>query len=80
MAFSDEKSGSVDEGKAADIVYFDSGKAFSTVSHNILTGRLKYRLGKWRVWGTVWTDRLKGLWSVAESPAGVKSPAEYPKG
>ena len=50
MAFCDEKSGSVDDGKAADIVYFDAGKAFSTVSHNILIDKLmKYGLGKWRV-------------------------------
>lgn len=36
MALCDEKSGSVDEGKAAAIVYFDTGKAFHTASHNIL--------------------------------------------
>lgn len=53
MAFCDEKSGLVDEGKAADTVYFDAGKAFSTVSLDILIDKLrKYRLGKWRV---LWT-------------------------
>lgn len=41
---------------------------------------MKYRLGKWRVWWTGWSCRFKGLWSLAESPAGDQSLSEYPQG
>jgi len=38
--FYSEKAGLVDEGRAVDIVYLDSSKAFVYVSHNILTDKL----------------------------------------
>jgi len=40
----------VDEGRAMDIVYLDFGKAFDTVSHNILIGKLrKDGIDEWAV-------------------------------
>ena len=50
MAFYNEMTGSVDVGRAVDIVYLDSKKAFNTVSHNIPSDKpIKYGLDKWRV-------------------------------
>jgi len=63
IAFYDEMTGLVDEGRAKNVVYLDFRKAFDTVPHNILTNKLtKYRLGKWTVrwtenWLNCWTQR-----------------------
>ncbi|CAM4403646.1 unnamed protein product [Lepidochelys olivacea] len=59
IAFCDEITGSVDEGKAVDVLFFDFSKAFDTVSHNILASRLKkYGLDEWTIrWIESWLDR-----------------------
>lgn len=43
IAFYNAVAGLGDVGKAADVVYFSFSKAFDSVSHNILTDKLKYR-------------------------------------
>uniref|UniRef100_A0A8C3IGC8 Reverse transcriptase domain-containing protein n=1 Tax=Chrysemys picta bellii TaxID=8478 RepID=A0A8C3IGC8_CHRPI len=57
IAFYDEITGSVDVGKAVDIL--DFSKAFDTVSHSILAAKLKkYGLDEWTVrWIESWLDR-----------------------
>ncbi|CAM5078732.1 unnamed protein product [Natator depressus] len=59
IAFYDEITGSVDEGKAVDVLFFDFSKAFDTVSHNILASKLKkYGLDEWTIrWIESWLDR-----------------------
>ena len=48
IAFYNEKTGSVGEGTAVDVVYLDFSKAFVMVSHRILIVKLvKYGLDKW---------------------------------
>jgi len=47
IAFYNDMTGWVDEGRAVDVVYLDFSKAFNTASHNILLGKLrKYGLDK----------------------------------
>ncbi|PKU38768.1 rna-directed dna polymerase from mobile element jockey- hypothetical protein [Limosa lapponica baueri] len=41
IAFYDIITGWLDEGRAADVTYLDSSKAFDTVSHNILIRKLR---------------------------------------
>lgn len=56
IAFFDEVTSLVDEGRAVDIVHLHFNKAYDSVSHDILIDKLmKYRLGKWTVrWTENW--------------------------
>ncbi|CAM5114978.1 unnamed protein product [Eretmochelys imbricata] len=58
IAFYDEITGSVDEGKAVDVLFLDFSKAFDTVSHSILVNKLKkYGLdGCTTRWVESWLD------------------------
>jgi len=58
IAFYDDMTGWVDEGRAVDVVYLDFSKAFDTVSHNILLGKLwKCGLEEWSVrWIENWLN------------------------
>ncbi|CAM5089649.1 unnamed protein product [Natator depressus] len=49
IAFYDEITGSVDMGKAVDMIYLDFSKAFDTISHSILASKLKYELDEWTI-------------------------------
>ncbi|CAM4681894.1 unnamed protein product [Lepidochelys kempii] len=57
IAFYDEITGSVDEGKAVDVLFLDFSKAFDMVSHSILASKLKYGLDEWTIgWIESWLD------------------------
>ncbi|CAM5106321.1 unnamed protein product, partial [Natator depressus] len=58
IAFYDEITGSVDEGKGEDVLFLDFSKAFDTVSHSILVSKLKkYGLDECTVrWVESWLD------------------------
>ncbi|CAM4648012.1 unnamed protein product [Lepidochelys olivacea] len=59
ITFYDEITGSVDEGKAVDVLFLDFSKAFDMVYHSILASKLKkYGLGEWTIrWIESWLDR-----------------------
>ncbi|CAM4481703.1 unnamed protein product [Lepidochelys kempii] len=58
ITFYDEITGSVDEGKAVDVLFLDFSKAFDTVSHSILVSKLKkYGLDECIIrWVESWLD------------------------
>ncbi|CAM5088918.1 unnamed protein product [Eretmochelys imbricata] len=58
IAFYDEITGSVDEGKAVDVLFLDFSKASETVSHSILVSKLrKYGLDECTIrWVESWLD------------------------
>ncbi|CAM5121483.1 unnamed protein product [Eretmochelys imbricata] len=58
IAFYDEITGSVDEGKTVDVLFLDFSKAFDTVSHSILVSKLKkYGLDECTIrWVESWLD------------------------
>jgi len=58
IAFYDDMTGWVDEGRAVDVVYLDFSKAFDTVSYCILPGKLrKCELDEWSVkWIENWLN------------------------
>ncbi|CAM4560163.1 unnamed protein product [Lepidochelys olivacea] len=58
IAFYDEITGSVDEGKAVDMLFLDFSKAFDMVSHSILATKLKkYGLDERTIrWIESWLD------------------------
>ncbi|CAM4564408.1 unnamed protein product [Caretta caretta] len=58
IAFYDEITGSVDEGKAVDVLFLDFSKAFDPVSHSILVSKLrKYGLDECTTrWVESWLD------------------------
>ncbi|CAM4568966.1 unnamed protein product [Lepidochelys olivacea] len=58
IAFYDEITGSVDMGKAVDVIYLDFSQAFDTISHSILASKFKkYGLDEWTIrWIESWVD------------------------
>ncbi|CAM4596999.1 unnamed protein product [Lepidochelys kempii] len=58
IALYDEITGSVDEGKAVDVLFLDFSKVFDMVSHSILASNLKrYGLDEWTIrWIESWLD------------------------
>ncbi|CAM5156812.1 unnamed protein product [Eretmochelys imbricata] len=65
IAFYHEITGSVDEGKAVDVLFLDFSKAFDTVSHSILVSKLrKYGLDECTIrWVESWLD-CRAQWVV----------------
>ncbi|CAM4538200.1 unnamed protein product [Lepidochelys olivacea] len=58
IAFYDEITGSVDEGKVVDVLFLDFSKVFDTVSRSILASKSKkYGLDEWTIrWIESWLD------------------------
>ncbi|CAM5077298.1 unnamed protein product, partial [Eretmochelys imbricata] len=58
IAFYDEITGNVDEGKVVDVLFLDFSKDFDTVSYSILASKLKkYGLDEWTIrWIESWLD------------------------
>ncbi|CAM5152153.1 unnamed protein product [Natator depressus] len=65
IAFYDEITDSVDEGKAVDVLFLDFSKAFDMVSHSILVSKLKkYGLDECTIrWVESWLD-CQAQWVV----------------
>ena len=77
ISFYDRVTRLVDEGRAVDVVYLVFSKAFDTVSHNILLGKLaargldRYPVPNTKKTGTSWKEssrgpqRRYGAWSIS---------------
>ncbi|CAM4490449.1 unnamed protein product [Lepidochelys olivacea] len=65
IAFYDEITGSVNEGKVVDVLFLDFSKAFDMVSHSILVSKLrKYGLNECTIrWVESWLD-CRAQWVV----------------
>jgi len=70
IAFYDGMTGWVDEGRAVDVDYLNFSKAFDTVSHNILIGKLR------KCWLDEWSVRWTENWLNGRTQRVVISSAE----
>ncbi|GAB0209470.1 probable global transcription activator SNF2L2 [Grus japonensis] len=62
IAFYDEMTGLMDEGKAVHVVYLDFIKAFDTVSHNSLIDKLmKWTVRRIENWLNCWAQMVRDL-------------------
>ncbi|CAM5155124.1 unnamed protein product [Natator depressus] len=75
IAFYDEITGSVDEGKAVDVLFLDFSKAFDMVSHSILASKFKkYGLDEWTIkWVESWLD-CRAQWVVINGSMSIWQP------
>ncbi|KAJ7400320.1 RNA-directed DNA polymerase from mobile element jockey-like protein [Pitangus sulphuratus] len=67
IAFYDETTTWMDGGRAVDIVYLGFSKAFNTISHNTLIGKLtKCRLEEWMVrWIENWLNSRSQMAAIS---------------
>ncbi|GAB0203761.1 mitochondrial enolase superfamily member 1 [Grus japonensis] len=70
IAFYNEMTGSMNEGRTADSVYLDFSKAFVTASHNILIDKLmKCRLDQWAIRVNIESNTIISsvmIWTVGQ--------------
>lgn len=76
IGFYNEMTGLVHEGGEVNVIYLHLGKAFDTVFHNTLTGKLmKHGLEKWTA---RWIEKLSVISSAKRSWKVV--PSNVPRG
>ena len=82
ISFYDKVSRLVDEGKTVGVVYLDFSRAFDTIPHNILVGKLAAHGLDGRTLHWVkhcWLARPKELWPVELNPIGGRSRVVSPR-